>query len=164
MLVVFPLVLFVIYGFDPLFRSDDPFAAKSWEGYRAVFDSAFFMMAFSSSLLVGILIWSIGEELYRYFNNKSFGMDDYDKKQFIESWEPRRQGGRVWFVLRSAFIFFLLVTTVTVLMDLFDFSFSEALSNNLTFRKIAVKLVFGALLGLFNWYQMERQYRAAKGT
>lgn len=163
MLVLIPLALCLVYAIDPIFRSDDPFAAEAWAAYRSLFDPAFFMMAFSSSLILGILFWFIGEELYLHFNNKNFDMNEYDKKQFLESWEPRRLSGMLWFVLRFSFIFFLLVTIVTVLMDLFDYSFSEAFWKNLTLQRIIVKVLFGMLLGLLNWHLMERQYRKAKG-
>jgi|GEM_PF-2197224 len=162
MLVLIPLVLCLIEAVDPIFRSDDPFAAKNWEAYRSMFDPAFFVMAFATSLILGLLFWFCGEELYRNLNNKNSGMSEYEKNQFIESWEPRRQSGMLWFVLRSSLLFFLLVTIVSVLADLFDYSFAEALAKNLTFRNIVVKVVFGALLGFLNWYLMERQYRKAK--
>jgi len=164
MLVLTPLALCLFNAIDPIFRADDPFAAEAWAAYRALFDPAFFMMAFSASLILGILFWSIGEELYRHFNNRYTGMDEYEKKHFIESWEPRRQGGMLWFVLRSSLIFFLLVTIATVLVDLFDYRLTEALSKNLTLQKIVVKVLFGMLLGLINWYLMERQYQKAKGA
>lgn len=86
-------------------------------------------------------------------------MDNYEKQQFLESWEARRRSGKVRFVLRTAALFVVMVFVLLVLFDLFNQPFADALSSNLMPRKLISKIVVGVLLGFLNWYMMERQYR-----
>lgn len=89
-------------------------------------------------------------------------MTDYEKQRFIEHWEVRRAGGKTRFVLHTALLFFATVLVVTILVDLFSLSLSEAVSSNLMPEKLVSKAIFGILLGFLNWYMMERQYRKMK--
>ncbi len=86
-------------------------------------------------------------------------MDNYEKQQFVESWEARRRSGKARFVLRTAALFVVMVFVLLVLFDLFDQPFADALSSNLMPQKLISKIVVGVLLGFLNWYFMERQYR-----
>jgi hypothetical protein len=89
-------------------------------------------------------------------------MTDYEKQRFIEHWEVRRAGGKTRFVLHTALLFFVMVLVVTILVDLFSLSLSEAVSSNFMLEKLVSKAIFGILLGFLNWYMMERQYRKMK--
>ncbi|MBK9338200.1 MAG: hypothetical protein IPM98_17285 [Lewinellaceae bacterium] len=86
-------------------------------------------------------------------------MDDYEKQQFLKSWEARHRLGKAPFVLRTAALFVVIVFVLLVLLDLFDQPFADALSSNLMPRKLISKVIVGVLLGFLNWYLMERQYR-----
>ncbi|MFN0014510.1 MAG: hypothetical protein ACKVU2_08170 [Saprospiraceae bacterium] len=89
-------------------------------------------------------------------------MTDYEKQHYIERWEAKREKGRLIFVVRMAVFFLVAMSVVAVLVDLFDQSFSEAVSSNLKPIRLLLHAISGTGLGFLNWYLMERQYRKLK--
>jgi hypothetical protein len=86
-------------------------------------------------------------------------MDNYEKQQFLKSWEARRRIGKARFVLRTAAFSVAMLFVLSVLVDLFDLPLADALLSNVMPLKLITGVVFGLLLGFLNWYFMERQYR-----
>jgi hypothetical protein len=86
-------------------------------------------------------------------------MDNYEKQQFLKSWEARRRIGKARFVLRTTAFSVAMLFVLSVLVDLFDLPFADALLSNVMPLKLIIGVVFGLLLGFLNWYFMERQYR-----
>lgn len=86
-------------------------------------------------------------------------MTDNERQRFIESWEARRAGGKMRFILRTALFYFVGITLLAILFDWINHSLAEALAENLSPSNLTGKAIFGLLMSSLEWYPTERLYR-----
>ncbi|MBK8192306.1 MAG: hypothetical protein IPK76_03625 [Lewinellaceae bacterium] len=89
-------------------------------------------------------------------------MDLHEQQQFTAGWEKKREAGKLRFVLRQTTLYTLLFSMLSVLMGIFDTDFSTAVQKSIFSWRLLVSAFTGLLIGLLNWWLMERQYKKIK--
>lgn len=91
-------------------------------------------------------------------------METPEQQQFISAWEKKRAQGKPRFILRQMLWYAIIFAVLGVLLDLFDTDLMTALKHRVFSWRPLIYISFGALLGWFNWWLMERQYRKLKSA
>ena len=79
-------------------------------------------------------------------------------EQFYEFWKKERDRGQLRYVLLNGFIFFVLLTIVTAVLNFRDLQDGDY-SQLLDIRRIGMFFVASILVVLFRWRRNERTYQ-----
>ncbi|MBK9338199.1 MAG: hypothetical protein IPM98_17280 [Lewinellaceae bacterium] len=82
-----------------------------------------------------------------------------EKERFLKNWEARHKRGKMQYLLRATLGMVALLFATSVLVDLMDHSFTEAIFANLTAKSLISKTTGALIIALLEWHATEKTYR-----
>lgn len=73
--------------------------------------------------------------------------------------ESRHERGKIQYLLRATLSMVGLLLVTSILVDLMDHSFVEAIFANLTAKSLISKTIGAIAIALLEWHAMEKVYR-----